>query len=309
MKNKISIVVTDLDKGNRIDKYLSDTLEDYSRSHIQNWITNGQVMVNERPIKSNYKVQNNDVILIEIPEVKEVEIVPTNMSLDIIYEDIDLLIINKPIDMVVHPAPGHYDDTLVNGIMYHCKDELSGINGELRPGIVHRIDKDTTGLLVVCKNDQAHVHLANQLKEHTVHRLYEAIVYNNVKEDEGTIEGPIGRHPIHRKRMAINYKSGKDAVTHYKVLERLDNGFTHVELKLETGRTHQIRVHMASINHPLLGDPLYGPKNSYMKLPGQMLHAKVLGFIHPRSGAYVEFTSNRPDIFENALKRLGSKLI
>jgi 23S rRNA pseudouridine1911/1915/1917 synthase len=309
MNNEIEFVISNEDQSIRIDKYLSDQLEDYSRSHIQNWINNGHVTVNSQIIKSNYKVRTNDRITVHIPAVKDVEIVPTNMDLDIVYEDSDLLIINKPIDMVVHPAPGHYEDTLVNGVMYHCKDDLSGINGELRPGIVHRIDKDTTGLLVVCKNDQAHVHLADQLKEHSVHRLYEAIVYNNVKEDVGTIEGPIGRHPIHRKRMAINYKNGKDATTHYKVIERLDHGFTHIELKLETGRTHQIRVHMASVNHPLLGDQLYGPKNSFVKLPGQMLHAKTLGFIHPRTGDYIEFSAERPVIFESTLKRLGATLL
>jgi len=227
------------------------------------------------------------------------------MELDIVYEDEDLLIVNKPVGMVVHPAPGHYDDTLVNGIMAHCGNSLSGINGELRPGIVHRIDKDTTGLLVICKNDFTHVHLAKQLKDHTIDRVYEAIVYNNVKDNEGSVEGPIGRHPVRRKEMAINHKNGRDALTHYKVLKRLKNGFTHLELKLETGRTHQIRVHMTSIGHPLLGDPLYGPKKHPFKLPGQMLHARSLGFIHPRTEAYVSFEVEPPEIFKSVIKRLS----
>ncbi|PKM56597.1 MAG: RNA pseudouridine synthase [Firmicutes bacterium HGW-Firmicutes-3] len=305
--NNHEFIVTKEEIGERLDKYLTSKLTDVTRSHIQKWIVEEQVIVNHLPVKSNYKVHMGDKVALTIPVVKDVAITPTPMLLDIIYEDQDLLIINKPVDMVVHPAPGHYEDTLVNGIMYHCKDSLSGINGELRPGIVHRIDKDTTGLLVVCKNDRSHVHVAEQLKEHKVNRLYEAIVYNNVKDEEGTVEGPIGRHHINRKKMAINFKNGKEAITHYKVLNRLEHGFTHIELKLETGRTHQIRVHMASINHPLLGDALYGPRNGHMKLPGQMLHARTLGFIHPSTGQYMSFTAPRPIDFENALMRLGYK--
>ncbi len=302
--NKEVFNVNQEDVGTRIDKYLVEHMDGFTRSHIQKWITEGLVLVNDQLQKSNYKVRRDDHINVTIPAVKEVEITPTAMDLDIVYEDSDLLIINKPVNMVVHPAPGHYDDTLVNGIMYHCKDSLSGINGELRPGIVHRIDKDTTGLLVVCKTDEAHVNLAKQLKEHTIERKYEAIVFNNVKEDHGEIEGPIGRHPVRRKEMAINYKNGKDAKTYYTVIERLKNGFTHVELQLETGRTHQIRVHMTKLGHPLLGDPLYGPKNSPFKLPGQMLHAKTLGFIHPRTGESMSFTVEPPEIFQKALERL-----
>lgn len=290
--------------GLRLDKYLSDNLKDVTRSHIQKWIEEGHVLVNDKVVKSKYKLKSDDVIVVTVPEVKEVAIVPTEMSLDIVYEDEDILIINKPVGMVVHPAPGHYTDTLVNGIMYHCKDQLSGINGELRPGIVHRIDKDTTGLLVICKNDTAHVDLAQQLKEHSIDRVYEAIVYNNIKDDKGTVEGPIGRSQRDRKKMAINYKNGKEATTHYQVIERLRDGFNHIELRLETGRTHQIRVHMTKIGHPLLGDSLYGPKNSPFKLPGQMLHAKTLGFIHPRTKSYVTFTVEPPQIFQDTLERL-----
>lgn len=298
------ITVTKNDAGVRLDKYLSTQFPEHSRSHLSKWIDEGQVTVNGIQVKSKYKVTENDLISVTEPEVKEVAIVPTEMDLDIVYEDKDLLIINKPVDMVVHPAPGHYDDTLVNGIMYHCKEDLSGINGELRPGIVHRIDKDTTGLLVICKNDQTHVSLAEQLKEHSIDRVYEAIVYNNLTEDEGFVEGPIGRHHTQRKKMAINYKNGKEAKTHYKVIERLSGGFTHIELKLETGRTHQIRVHMTSIGHPLLGDPLYGPKNVPFKLPGQMLHARTLGFVHPGTGEYVSFSVEPPEIFKKSLDRL-----
>lgn len=298
------IIVAKNKVNQRVDKYLSETLSEFSRSHVQKWIEEGNVLVNNKVVKSNYKVAEGDVINVEIPAIKEVEIVPTKMDLDIVYEDQDLMIINKPVNMVVHPAPGHYDDTLVNGVMYHCKDDLSGINGELRPGIVHRIDKDTTGLLVICKNDQAHVALADQLKKHSVDRIYEAIVFNNIKDDEGFVEGPIGRHRIDRKRMCINHKNGKSAKTNYKVIERLSNGFNHIELKLETGRTHQIRVHMASIGHPLLGDPIYGPKNSPFKLPGQMLHARTLGFIHPSTKQYVSFSVEPPQEFLAALKRL-----
>lgn len=302
--SKLSILIKEDQAGTRLDKFLADYLEDVTRSHVQKWIQEGLVQVNGKVRKSNYKLSDHDRLLVDVPEVKEVEIVPTPMDLEIVYEDDDLLVVNKPVGMVVHPAPGHYDDTLVNGIMYHCKEDLSGINGELRPGIVHRIDKDTTGLLIICKNDFSHVHIAAQLKEHTIDRVYEAIVYNNMSDDEGTVEGPIGRHPIRRKEMAVNYKNGRDATTHYKVIERLKNGFTHVELRLETGRTHQIRVHMTKIGHPLLGDPLYGPKNGPFNLPGQMLHAKTLGFIHPRTDTYMSFTVEPPESFQKSLRLL-----
>lgn len=303
--NRIEYSVTAEDIGNRLDKYLSLVMEDISRAHIQKWVQKSLIEVNDKTAKANQRLKLGDVIVVMIPDPEPVAIVPVEMDLDIVYEDDDLMVINKPAGMVVHPAPGHYDDTLVNGIMAHCGDRLSGINGELRPGIVHRIDKDTTGLLVVCKNDKAHQHLAAQLKAHTVERVYEAIVFNNVSEEEGKVDKPIGRHQVRRKEMSVNYKNGRDAVTHYKVITRLKNGFTHIELRLETGRTHQIRVHMTSIGHPLLGDPLYGPKNSPFKLPGQMLHARTLGFEHPSTGEWLTFTTERPHIFDMALQRLS----
>lgn len=301
---KAAFTVTATQSGHRLDKYLATVMTDITRSHIQKWIADQLVTVDGRVRKANFKLKEGAQVSVTVPEAKATEIVATAMALDIVYEDEDLLIVNKPAGMVVHPAPGHYDDTLVNGIMAHCGDSLSGINGELRPGIVHRIDKDTTGILVICKNDVAHVHLARQLKDHTMDRVYEAIVYNNVKADKGTVKGPIGRHPTRRKEMAINPKNGKEATTHYQVLGRLKKGFTHVALKLETGRTHQIRVHMTSIGHPLLGDPLYGPKKHPYNLPGQMLHAKSLGFIHPRTGDYVHFTAEAPEAFQKMLNVL-----
>ena len=252
------------DENVRIDKYLSSQLETLSRSYLQKLLKEGQVFVNGLSVKPNYKVTQDDEIRISIPRDQEPEIEAEDIPLDVLYEDMDLLVVNKPKDMVVHPAAGHYSHTLVNALMFHCKDQLSGINGVLRPGIVHRIDKDTTGALVVCKNDIAHQSLAAQLAEHSINRRYRALVHGNLKEDEGRIEGSIGRHPTERKKMAVNVRNGKPAVTHYHVLERL-NGYTYVECRLETGRTHQIRVHMASIGHPLLGDELYGPKRSTIK--------------------------------------------
>lgn len=293
----------------RIDKYLAELMNEYTRSYIQKLIKEKQVFVNGKVVKANYKVDINDEVSIVVPDLEPLDVAPQAISLNIIYEDSDFLIINKPQDMVVHPAPGHNEDTVVNAVLYHCKDELSGINGILRPGIVHRIDKNTSGLLVVCKNDKAHVHIAKQLKDHSITRKYEAIVYNTVKENEGMIDAPIGRHPSNRKLMAINYKNGKRAVTHYKVLERLKDNYTHVELSLETGRTHQIRVHMASIHHPLLGDDVYGPKNkkTSFKLEGQVLHARTLGFIHPTTEQYVEFTSELPKYFQELLIKLRNE--
>ena len=242
----------------RIDKYLSLECEDISRSYIQKLLKAGQVLVNGRPVKASYVVEEEDMISLEVPEAIMPEIVAEPMDLDILYEDEDVLLINKPKGMVVHPAAGHYTGTLVNGLMYHCRDQLSGINGVMRPGIVHRIDMDTTGVIIACKNDMAHNSIAAQLKEHSMTRRYEAIVHGVLKEDEGTIDAHIGRHPVERKKMSINYNRGRNAVTHYRVLKRLKQ-YTHVECRLETGRTHQIRVHMASIHHPLLGDALYGP--------------------------------------------------
>lgn len=289
--------------GERIDKYLAEVMNDYSRSFLQKQLKDGNVSVNEKTAKASLKVAEDDEVRIFIPENKEPDIVPEDIPLDILYEDQQLLVVNKPKGMVVHPSAGHYSHTLVNALMFHCKDQLSGINGVLRPGIVHRIDMDTTGALVVCKTDLAHQSLAEQLKIHSITRKYRAIVHGRLKEDFGTIEGTIGRHPTDRKKMAINVKNGKPATTHYKVLERFDQ-FTYVECELETGRTHQIRVHMSSIGHPLLGDVVYGPKKSAVpNLQGQTLHAMVLGFLHPVSNEYMEFTAPLPEYFEKLLKK------
>ena len=291
-------------EGERLDKFLSIIYPEFSRAFFQKLIKSKQVSVNETPQKASYCVKIDDIVTVEIPDAVETTIEPENIPLDILYEDDDVLIVNKPKGMVVHPSAGHYSGTLVNAIMYHCKDTLSGINGEIRPGIVHRIDMDTTGSLIVCKNDEAHVNIAQQIKEHSVNRIYVGIVCGNVKEDSGTVEGAIGRHPIERKKMAINEKNGKPAITHYKVLERFKN-YTYMQFKLETGRTHQIRVHMASIGHPLLGDTLYSSGRSPFKhLQGQCLHAKTIGFIHPKTSEYIEFTSELPDYFKKYLKKL-----
>ena len=289
-------------EGQRIDLYLSEQFEDRSRSYIQKIIKDGYVKVNQKPVKSNYRLSFDDRVEVTLPEAKESDIVPENIPLDILYEDQDIIMINKPKQMVVHPAPGHYSGTLVNAVLYHCRGNLSGINGVLRPGIVHRIDMDTTGALVICKSDFAHQSLAEQLSVHSITRKYRAIVHGNLKEDEGTIEGPIGRHPTDRKKMAINYKNGKDAVTHYKVLERFGQA-TYVECRLETGRTHQIRVHMASIGHPLLGDTVYGSSKNPYHLEGQALHAMILGFVHPRTCEYMEFTAPLPEYFVKLLSK------
>lgn len=294
-------------EGERLDKFLSTIYPDFSRAFFQKLIKNQKVWVNDQNQKASFPVHTDDLVKIEIPDAVETTIIPEDIPLDILYEDQDLLIVNKPKGMVVHPSAGHYTGTLVNAIMYHCKDSLSGINGEIRPGIVHRIDMDTTGSLIVCKNDEAHVDIAQQIKEHSVNRIYVGIVCGNVKEDEGTIEGPIGRHPVERKKMAINEKNGKPAVTHYKVLERFGN-YTYMQFKLETGRTHQIRVHMASIGHPLLGDALYSSNRSAFKnLQMQTLHAQTIGFIHPRTGEYMEFSAPLPEYFKKLLSILQSK--
>ena len=294
-------------EGERLDKFLSTIYPDFSRAFFQKLIKNQKVWVNDQNQKASFLVHTDDLVKIEIPDAVETAIVPEDIPLDILYEDQDLLIVNKPKGMVVHPSAGHYTGTLVNAIMYHCKDSLSGINGVIRPGIVHRIDMDTTGSLIVCKNDEAHVDIAQQIKEHSVNRIYVGIVCGNVKDDEGTIKGSIGRHPIDRKKMAINEKNGKPAVTHYKVLERFGND-TYMQFKLETGRTHQIRVHMASIGHPLLGDALYSSNRSAFKnLQGQTLHAQTIGFIHPGTGEYMEFSAPLPEYFKKLLSILQSK--
>ncbi|WP_313583226.1 RluA family pseudouridine synthase [Lacrimispora sp.] len=296
-------VVAPEEAGVRIDRYLSDQCQDISRSYLQKLLKEQSVLVEEKPVKSNYKVNAGDRISLTLPEIREPEIMPEEIPLNIVYEDKDIILINKPKGMVVHPAAGHYSGTLVNGLMFHCRSELSGINGVVRPGIVHRIDMDTTGVLIVCKNDMAHNSISEQLKEHSITRKYAAIVHGVLKDDEGMINAPIGRHPIDRKKMSINEKNGREAVTHYRVLERFRQ-FTYIECQLETGRTHQIRVHMASIGHPLVGDSVYGPAKCPFRLDGQTLHAGVLGIIHPRTGEYMEFTAPLPDYFEELLRKL-----
>ncbi len=293
--------ITEEYEGERIDRCMAMLLDSLSRSYIQRLIKEGQVLVNDRPVKSSYSVQSDDEVRFTLPDSQEPEICPEDIPLDILYEDRDLLVVNKPKKMVVHPAAGHYSGTLVNGVMFHCGDELSGINGVLRPGIVHRIDRDTTGSLIVCKNDKAHSSIAAQLKEHSVTRRYRAICYGVITEQEGTVDKPIGRHPTDRKRMAVNEKNGKHAVTHYRVLRRFRE-YTYIECELETGRTHQIRVHMASIGHPLLGDEVYAPgRKCPFSLQGQTLHAMTIGFLHPSTGEYLEIEAPLPEYFTHLL--------
>jgi 23S rRNA pseudouridine1911/1915/1917 synthase len=299
------INIDENDDSDRIDKYLSDELDGYSRSFIQKLIKEGCVLVNGTHVKSNYKIMHTDTLDVTIPALTEPEIVAENIPLDILYEDDDLIVVNKPKGMVVHPAAGHYSGTLVNALMYHCKDNLSGINGVLRPGIVHRIDMNTTGVLVACKNDFSHNSIAQQLSVHSITRKYHAIVYNCMKDTEGVVDAPIGRNPSDRKKMAIDRKNGRRAVTHYRLLENLNN-LAYLECQLETGRTHQIRVHMTSIGHPLLGDDVYSSAKSPYNLQGQTLHAKVLGFIHPRTQQYMEFEAPLPDYFQKVLTDLRS---
>ncbi len=287
----------------RIDKCVSALIDSLSRSYIQKMIKEERVLVNGAPVKGSYRVKDGDEVSFELPPSVEPDIEPENIPLDILYEDPDVIIVNKPKGMVVHPAAGHYSGTLVNALMYHCGSELSGINGVMRPGIVHRIDRDTTGSLIVCKNDRAHNCIAQQLKEHSINRRYRAICYGVLKEDEGVIDKPIGRHPTDRKKMAVNEKNGKRAVTHYRVLERFDK-YTYIECVLETGRTHQIRVHMASIGHPLLGDEVYSDRKCPFKLEGQTLHAKTLGFVHPSTGEYMEVDAPLPEYFSHLLQIL-----
>lgn len=290
--------------GERIDRYLSEELEDRSRSYIQKLIKENHVTVNQKPVKANYRLSLGDRVEIDLPEAKEPDIKPEDIPLDILYEDKDIIIVNKPKQMVVHPAPGHYSQTLVNALMYHCGFELSGINGTMRPGIVHRIDMDTTGSLVACKNDMAHQSLSKQLKEHSIRRIYVAIVHGNIKEEDGTVNAPIGRHLTERKKMSIHSRNGREAITHYQVLERFGN-YTYIQCELETGRTHQIRVHMASLGHPLLGDMVYGPKKCpFPHLQGQTLHARTLGIIHPRTGEYLEVNAPLPAYFIELLDKL-----
>lgn len=304
----------------RIDKLLSSMLPDFSRSYIQKLIKEDHVLVNQKAVKPKAKVNPQDLILVSVPEPELPDISPEEIPLDILYEDEDILIVNKPKGMVVHPAPGHYSGTLVNAVMYHCRENLSGINGVTRPGIVHRIDRDTTGSLVICKNDRAHQSLAEQLKNHSITRKYHAIVLGILEEESGTVNAPIGRHPVDRKKMSTRCANGKSAVTHYKVLERFSNdylperlrcrytkagrpgGYTYIECQLETGRTHQIRVHMSDIGYPILGDTVYGTAKSPFSLVGQTLHAKTLGFIHPATGEYMEFDAPLPEYFQEMLE-------
>ena len=298
------LITVEDEAGERIDKFLSDELSDRSRSFLQKLIKEQYVKVNDKPVQASYRLILGDTVSISFPEPEKPDIAAEDIPLDILYEDNDIIIINKPKQMVVHPAPGHYSGTLVNALLYHCQGNLSGINGSLRPGIVHRIDMDTTGSLVVCKNDTAHQSLSAQLKEHSIQRVYEAIVHGILKEDTGCIDAPIGRHPTERKKMSTQTRNGREALTHYRVLERF-GAFTHIQCRLETGRTHQIRVHMASIGHPLLGDTVYGPKKCpFPKLIGQTLHADTLGFIHPGTGEYMEVHAPLPEYFTGLLDRL-----
>lgn len=287
--NSITIIVTSENRGKRLDAFIAGS-SDYTRNSVQLLMDRGNIFVNGKICSKSYKVKENDEIVINIPPARDMGIIAQDIPLDIYYEDDDLLVVNKPKGMVVHPANGNESGTLVNALMYHCKGSLSGINGEIRPGIVHRIDKDTSGLLVVAKNDKAHEGLAAQFKEHSVTRVYNAIVYGNLKNDEGDIDAPIGRHKTDRKKFCVTEVNSKSAFTHYKVLERL-KGFTLIECRLKTGRTHQIRVHMQSIGHPLAGDPVYGPKNIISELDGQALHRGVIGFVHPIKKEYMEFSA------------------
>lgn len=292
------------EEGERIDRYLAEMLSDRSRSYIQKLIKDSHILVNNKPVKANYRLSCGDMLEVTIPSAKEPDILPEDIPLHILYEDADIIIVNKPKQMVVHPAPGHYSGTLVNALMFHCGRELSGINGMMRPGIVHRIDMDTTGSLIVCKNDMAHQALSEQLKKHSIRRIYEAVVHGGFKEEEGTVSAPIGRHPTDRKRMSTHAKNAREAVTHYKVLERFGE-YSYIQCELETGRTHQIRVHMSSIGHPIVGDMVYGPRRCpFPGLQGQTLHAKTLGIIHPRTGEYLEVEAPLPQYFVELLERL-----
>ena len=299
------VKVTDVDAGKRIDKLLSEQLPDLTRSAIQHLMQDGCVMISGTPVKKNAKAAVGDEITVELPEPKEVAIEPENIPLDIVYEDGDIIVVNKPKGMVVHPAPGNWSGTLVNALMYHCGDSLSGINGEIRPGIVHRIDKDTSGLLVVAKNDRAHQSLAEQIKVHSAGRRYYAVVYGTPREQKGTVNAPIARHPVDRKKMAV-ISGGREAITHYEVLEQYA-GYSYLTFLLETGRTHQIRVHMAHIGHPIIGDPLYGPTKDKWKLQGQCLHAGELTLTHPATGERMTFQAPLPAYFTTVLQKLRNQ--
>lgn len=303
MSGTVSFTVEE--PGQRLDKWLAEKLEDMTRSAVQKLIEDGMVTCEGKPLAKSAKLFPGEVVSVTVPEVKPLDVEAENIPLDVVYEDDDLLVVNKPKGMVVHPAPGNFSGTLVNALLYHCGNSLSGINGVARPGIVHRIDKDTSGLLIVAKNDFSHVRLAEQIKAHSFTREYSAVVYGNIKQDSGTVDQPIGRHPTERKKMAIlpDSPSARNAVTHFQVVRRFE-GFTQLRLRLETGRTHQIRVHMAYLGHPVAGDPVYGPKKVIASLQGQCLHAGLIGFVHPRTGEYLEFSAPLPEYFTGFLKRL-----
>ncbi len=301
MSRKVRLECSPEAAGTRIDKYISDNIAELTRSAVQGLISAGAVTAGGAVISKNYKLKGNEIIEAEIPDPQPMDAVPENIPLDIVYEDSDLLVVNKPKGMVVHPAHGNYNGTLVNALLYHCGESLSGINGVIRPGIVHRIDKNTSGLLIVAKNDQAHLNLAEQIKAHNFTREYEAIATGYFKETEGTVDAPIGRHKTDRKKMCVTTENSRNAVTHYSVIKQF-GGYAHVQLRLETGRTHQIRVHLAYIGHPVLGDDVYG--KPYKGIDGQCLHARKIGFIHPSTGEYMEFNSSLPDYFTGILHKL-----
>ncbi len=299
---KIYFTVSAEDVGERLDKYLDMQLEEFSRSTLQKLCEDNRIFVNSKSASKNYKLRLNDEIEVNIPEPVELDLIPQDIPLEIVYEDSSLLVVNKPKDMVVHPAAGNPDGTLVNALLFHCKGRLSTINGVIRPGIVHRIDKDTSGLLVVAKNDRAHASLSAQIKEHSFDRYYHAMVYGNVKNEEGMVEAPIGRHPNDRKKMCVTDKNSREATTYYEVVDRYKE-FTHLRLKLKTGRTHQIRVHMAHIHHPVAGDVVYGPKKVLTSLKGQCLHAASIGFVHPETNEFMHFTADLPDYFKDFINK------
>ncbi|MCH5304538.1 MAG: RluA family pseudouridine synthase [Ruminococcus sp.] len=301
--NKLNFIVDKNFEKMRIDKFLAEEIEELTRSAAATLIEKDNVIINGKSINKNYKLREGDKIEIEIPAPVLYEAKAEKIPLDIVYEDNDLIVVNKPKGMVVHPAAGNFEGTLVNALLYHCKDNLSGINGVLRPGIVHRIDKNTSGLLIVAKNDKAHKHLAEQIKEHSFTREYEAIAVGNIKDDKGTVDAPIGRHRTDRKRMTVTDRNSKNAITHYEVIARY-KGYTQIKCILETGRTHQIRVHMAYIGHPVSGDDVYGIKKEKVNFEGQCLHARKIGFVHPSTEEYLEFTSELPEYFRNHLDKL-----
>lgn len=299
----IYITVDEESGGERLDKILSGVLCEYSRSFVQNLFSDGLVNCNKKAVSKSFKPKSGDIIEFTVPEPKEISLEPENIPLDIMYEDNDLLVVNKPRGMVVHPAPGNYSSTLVNALLWHCNGNLSGINGVIRPGIVHRIDKDTSGLLLVAKNDTAHISLSQQISVHSLDREYRAVIHGHLKQTEGVVDAPIGRSPSDRKKMCVTKQNSKNAVTHYNVIEEYKD-FSFIKLKLETGRTHQIRVHMAYLGHPVAGDPVYGPKNGVTSLGGQCLHAGLLGFVHPITDEHIKIEASLPEYFTDFLGRI-----